>query len=307
MARQRPRESSPVDIREVVDVSLDVTRYSLRAADVDITTTVEERLPRVLADADQLVQVLTNLVVNAEHALLEVAPPRRLEISARARGPRVELEVRDNGPGVPADARSRVFDPFYTSKEAGEGTGMGLALCHRVVEAHGGTIELAPASGAGTCFRVSLPALRAGDVSEGAPSAAEHRVSRMTILVVDDEPEVAEVVADILESDGHGVSVANGGEEALALVAERPFDLVISDLRMPGIDGPALYERLVELRPEMRGRVAFLTGDTMSERVRRFLVESGRPCLEKPITPDEVRRFVRELAGRLEELVGTAG
>ncbi len=301
MARQRPRESRPVDVSEVIEVALDVTRYSLRAADIDLSTTIDERLPRVLADGDQLVQVLSNLLVNAEHALLEVAPPRRLEISASARGTRVELEVRDNGPGVPEDARSRIFDPFYTSKEVGEGTGMGLALCHRVVEAHGGTIELAPDRGDGTCFRVSLPALREDDVGPGVPSAADQRVARLTILVVDDEPEVAEVVADILDGDGHAVSVANAGEDALVLVGERVFDLVISDLRMPGIDGPALYERLVRLRPEMRERVAFLTGDTMSERVRRFLVESGRPCLEKPITPDEVRRFVRELARGLEE------
>ena len=281
----------------MIDVTLDVTRYSLRAADVDITTTVDEPLPQVLADGDQLVQVLSNLVVNAEHALLERSPPRRLEISARARSSRVDIEVRDNGPGVPEEARSRIFDPFYTSKEVGEGTGMGLALCHRIVEAHGGTIELAPASATGTAFRVSLPALPVGDVGAGAPSAADRRVARMVILVVDDEPEVAEVVADILDGDGHAVSVADSGEDALVLVRDRDFDLVLSDLRMPGVDGPALYERLAEVRPEMRERVAFLTGDTMSERVRRFLAESGRPCLEKPITPDQVRRFVRELAG----------
>ncbi len=297
MARQSSPKRAEVDLNEVVGAALDVTGYGLRSADVETVCRLAPDLPPVWADGDQLTQVLMNLIVNAQQAMAEQTPPRRLEIRSVAdpEAAQVKVEVGDNGPGIAGDLRSRIFEPFFTTKAEGIGTGVGLSISRGIVEALGGTISVESEPGRGARFIIALPAAAAGRSRPCVPVAAPcSGICR--ILIVDDEPEVAEMLSDILAVDGHAVDTAPSGNAALARLGAAEYDLILSDLRMPDLDGPGLYRKLSETMPGYCGRIAFVTGDTLSATVRGFLEQTGLPCLEKPFTPDEVRRLVVQLA-----------
>jgi len=296
MARQRPPSRSAVNLNELVDGALDLLAYNLRTADIKVTTDLMPDLPALSADPDQISQVITNLIVNAQQALADRAGPRRLVVATGfdvATG-MVRLSVSDNGTGVPPELRTRIFEPFFTTKPLGMGTGIGLSVCNGIVTSHGGTIEVGDAVGGGARFTVLLPAA-GGTVPVPGPDAAAPAVSSgRRILVVDDEPEVAEALADILTGDGYRIDVAASGQEALDLVAAGHYDAMISDVRMPDMDGLLLYRKLRNVRPTLAARLVLVTGDTLGRSLEAFLAETGLPYLEKPFLPAEVRRVVAE-------------
>ena len=300
MARQRPAESRAVQVNDVVETTLEVTGYSLRASDIDVRLRLTRGMPPVWADADQLNQVLTNLIVNAQHALQDVDRKRWIKIttSVRRKTRVVVIKVKDNGPGIPPDIRSRIFDPFFTTKEVGTGTGIGLAVSHKIVESHGGVIEIEESSDRGTAFAIRLPYVDADRVEECEEvTDADTDPDRVSVLVVDDEKDVADMLADVLSHDGHAVETVHSGNAALDRIAKGRYDVILSDLKMPGLDGPGMYAALKNSRPEMLARLAFITGDTMSPRVRSFLKATGRPYIEKPVVPREVRDIVNAISG----------
>jgi two-component system NtrC family sensor kinase len=253
-------------------------------------------LPRIVCDPDQMTQVLTNLLVNAQQALEGEPQPRRIGLTAARDGDAVVIEVADNGPGIPADLQSRVFDPFFTTKPVGSGTGIGLAVSRGIVEAHGGALTLA-ASERGAHFVVRMPLQtpgRNGAENGGAPAVVPVRSER-SALVVDDETEVGQVLSEMLAVLGVRCDVVTSGETAIERLKEKTYDVIISDVRLPGIDGPALYAWIAQHKPELCGRTAFVTGDTLGQASERFLADAKRPLLEKPFLPADVRRLIDDL------------
>lgn len=301
MARQRPQQRSAVRVAATVDDALGLLGYGLRTNSIAVSCDLPPDLPVVWADGDQINQVLTNLIVNAQQAMAERPGERLLAIAVRhdPASATVRIEVRDSGPGVPAAIRSRVFDPFFTTKPMGIGTGVGLSVCHGIVSSHGGTIAVGDAPEGGACFTVVLPVSAPDTPIPSAPeppTPASHAQRR--VLVVDDEAEIASTLAEILEGDGFTVDVADSGGAALARIDAGRYDLVLSDLRMPGLDGSALYRRLEAERPELARRMVIVTGDTLNPGAQEFLARSGLPCLEKPFDPADVRRVVAETLAR---------
>ena len=297
MARQQPMERRPVDVNRAVELAMEVTGYSLRAADIDARLSLSRDLPSVWGDADQLNQVLTDLILNAQKALEESRSPRRVKIitSYREQTREIVLKIKDNGPGIPEQIRSRIFEPFFTTRQIGSGTGIGLAFCHRIITTHGGTIAVETGIDGGASFVIRLPVTRMSTPAIEGEVHLQPDAAMARVLVVDDEVAVAEMLADILSDEGHKVDVAHSGSQALDMIELHEFDLVLSDLRMPDIDGPAMFDAIREARPDMVSRVAFITGDTMSARIRDFLRNSERPYIEKPITPQDVRDLVQQL------------
>lgn len=299
MARHQPAEQKPVQVNQVIEAALEVTGYTLRAAGIEVSLRLATELPTIFADGHQLQQIVTNLIINAQHALEDVEGNRKLRIttSLRKKSGRVVIKIKDNGPGVPEEIRGRIFEPLFTTKAVGTGTGIGLALCHRLVETHGGSIGIEGPPDQGAVFVVQLP------FGSGGPDEATVRCEPRSvedaghrILIIDDEPGVAEFLADVLEIDGHQVAVSITGKDTLRYLENQSFDIILSDIRMPEIDGPALYKILSERWPELVPVLAFITGDTLSSRVKEFLESSGRPFVEKPITPAEVRELVARVA-----------
>jgi PAS domain S-box-containing protein len=294
MGRQSTPSRKPVDLNALVAETLEMVAYGMRSAGVAMTTALEPALPPLMLDQDLFRQVVANLLINAQQALAQRRDSRRLIVRTYAAATVVGLEVEDNGPGVPKELAERIFDPYFTTKPAGAGTGIGLAICSDVVKAHGGRLELASPAGGGALFRVLVPvAPRMMDAAADAAVPARPGTERM--LVVDDEADVGESLADILALIGHHAEVVVSAGEGLARLGAEPFDRVFVDLRMPEMDGNAFIEALARLRPALAARAILMTGDTV--RGLAPMPGSARAAhvgriLEKPFTLADVRRLL---------------
>ena len=297
LARQRPPERRRVALNEVVREVLDIVTYPLRMDGVDVVLDLDPELPVLVGDPHQLHQVVLNLITNAQDAMRGREGPRMMVVgtSFDAATQRVSLEVSDTGPGIPSEVRSRLFEPFFTTKPPGQGTGLGLSLCQGIVENHGGRIQAESEEGKGALFRVELPLELRRDAEHEAAAGAEAGQKGGKILVVDDEAHVAGVLAEMLAVDGHRIDVAPNGALALDRLREGSYDLVLSDIRMPELDGLGLYQEVRRLHPEMARRFVFLTGDRLSSETGKFLATAGAPSLGKPFHLDEVLSVVRRM------------
>jgi signal transduction histidine kinase/ActR/RegA family two-component response regulator len=296
LARPQPASLAPADLDAIVATGVDAVRNGPSGLSATVELALAGDLPRIAADADQIARVVADLVSNADQAIAGAGRGGRIRVSTHhdAAAASGELRVADDGPGIPEPARGRVFEPLFTTGEAGKGAGIGLALCHRIVSAHRGTIRAEPNPDGGATFVVRLPvtAAAAQPAITGLPASSR----RARILVVDDEPEVADLIREVLEREGFEVEHAGSAEAALEKTAAAPYALILSDLAMPGLGGRGLWEAIGRDRPALLGRIAFVTGDTVGADARAFLARTGRPRLEKPIVPAELRRLARALA-----------
>ncbi|MFI0848797.1 PAS domain S-box protein [Mesorhizobium sp. IMUNJ 23232] len=296
MARERPPQRRSVDANDLIRAALDIASYGLRTAGIEVGTRFADGLPPLQVDPDQMHQVLFNLVVNAQQALQDVPEPRRIVVETSLVGSEIEILLSDNGPGVPPDIRNRIFEPFFTTKPQGVGTGIGLAFSLGVVQAHKGRLDLLDNAG-GAHFRLRLPveAAAVAQPERGQTQVAKGGVGR-TALVVDDEPDVGEMVALFLETEGFTVTTVADGASAKQALATTTFDAVFCDLRMPHTDGPALYEWVRDTVPQAADRFVFVTGDTLGSSAARFLEQAGRPVVEKPFSRETIRQAIATLS-----------
>ena len=303
LARQHRPERVPTALASVIEGAVELLAYELRTEEIEVAIDVEPGLPRFIADPHQLHQVLVNLLANAQHAMRRQARPKRLRISGRRDAARdsIVVTVADSGPGIPPSVLDRIFEAFFTTKPAGEGTGLGLSLCRTIVEDHGGTISAESTVGEGTTFMIELPALAAPSPPAAPGGGGPGRAAQpRAILVVDDEEDVAAVIAEALALEGHQTEVATNGVMALRALALGRFDLVVSDTKMPIMDGEMFFTEAARRHPGLAGRFIFLTGDVLSREKREFLERAGAPYLTKPCDLAEVRRLVQQVGDALD-------
>jgi CheY-like chemotaxis protein len=289
-----------VDVNHIVRETLALRAYDQRVSNISVIDALAAGLPQVFADGHQIQQVLLNLVINAEQAMLS-ANGRGVLVARswhNADHESVILEVNDDGPGIPETLQPKIFDPFFTTKEVGQGTGLGLTVAYAIVQEHGGRIRLESREGGGASFFIELPVsgkLPAAVASEMrlAPSAARS-VAGAAILVVEDEAALATAVVDALQDAGYVADWAPDGEQALASVNVKAYDLVICDMKMPKLDGMAFHRSLLERAPALARRVVFVTGDVAGTAAEKFLSESGCGWLAKPFRLGDLMRAVRE-------------
>jgi two-component system NtrC family sensor kinase len=300
-ARRKPPERRRTDVNEVIRATLALQAPDFELSKIRVSSDLAP-LPAILADSHQLQQVLLNLFNNATHAMRTHASRGTLHVRSTRQGGEIVVQVDDDGPGIPGEHLGRIFDPFFTTKSAGEGTGLGLSLSIGIVEAHGGRMAAENLPGRGARFTLRLPV---GDGAEaatggtGAPSPTTSATPRpASVLVVDDEERLRTILNDVLTSLGHRVEEAASGTQAMEKLTGGAYDLVMLDLRLPDVDGRAVWQWIGERRGTLSGRVVFMTGDTMSAETQRFLHDSGRPVLTKPLTIDRVRVVVDDILAR---------
>ena len=303
MAREEPADLNPLSLNEVIETTLESVEFSLTSKNISVELDLAPSLPMIQADADQMIQLFTNLASNAGQALESNGTTNRVitfRTSYEEGSEDVTAEVIDNGPGVPADLQSRIFEPFFTTKEAGEGTGIGLAFCHRIVDTCGGRISLEPSPTQGARFRIQMPRYLGKDPHflENA-SEVDRRRKAVRVLVVDDEVNVRDLLEDLLGDTVLQIVAVPNAKSALELLSQRPFDIVLSDVRMPGMDGREFYLRLIEIDPDYADGFAFITGDLLNAEVAKLVRESGVPCLEKPVIPAELNALINHLCTKL--------
>jgi PAS domain S-box-containing protein len=281
----------PVEVVPVLESCIDIAENQLRHRGRIVREYA--RVPPVTGNEARLAQVFLNLLVNAAQALDEARASENVviaRVAAQRRG--VLIEISDNGCGIAPEALPRVFDPFFTTKPVGIGTGLGLFVCHGIVESLGGEIVVDSAPGRGTSVRVLLPrATPTAEIVAAPPVAAAP--ARARVLVVDDEPMVRRLVQVILGGESEVDLAASAAEALERLLGPVSYDLVLCDLMMPEMSGAELCRRLEAERPEAARRIVYMTGGAVTESLDSHLEETARPRLDKPFTPSELRTFVR--------------
>ena len=302
-ARHAEPERTRTDVNEVIERTLALRDYELKVGDIIVRCELDPTLPATLADAHQLQQAILNLLINAEHAIREGRGHGRIQVrTRRISNSRVSIEISDDGPGITREVASRVFEPFFTTKPSGVGTGLGLAIVKRIVEQHEGKVGLENLPAGGAKFTIELPLLpiparETSSVLSPVPATGT-KAPAASILVVEDEPTVAQLVADVLREDGHEVEAVTDSQEGLRRVSHSRYDLIICDLRMPRLDGPAFYDALVRARSTARHRILFITGDTLGPHTIEFLKSHQLQFLTKPFLVEELKLAVHRVLER---------
>lgn len=325
LARQQPATRRRIELNRLIREVVELHQFELRVTGIDLTLELDPAAPQILADPEQIQQVLLNLVNNALHAMADLPGPGRLTLRSRRQGGLVIVEVEDTGRGVPEHLVGRIFEPFFTTKEVGCGAGLGLSICHAILSEHHGRIYYERAPKGGARFVLEFPAAAAptadAAVTEAEPQSAPALPAPpespslqpsaaapgpAQILVLDDEKAIAEMLAEMLALLGHTPTLCHAAPQALELLEKHNFDLILSDIRMPVMDGKQFYQTLKEQRPHLADRIVFLTGDTVNEDTRAFLEATGNRHLAKPFRLAAVEATVEQTLRARPQSVGPA-
>jgi len=299
-ARQEAPVRKLVELHTVIDEVLEIMAYDLRTSNVSIVKEFAPTLPQIMADPHQLQQVFVNILGNARQAIEPIQQEGCIVIRTHSEEGWVVIEFQDNGPGIKPQHLARIFDPFFTTKPAGKGTGLGLSLSYGLIQEHGGKISAQSEPGHGATFLIELPVASNTTPSlrrSGTPFpfAAPGAPTGKTILVIDDEQWILDLASELLRTEGHAVETASSGQQALELMARRQFDVLVSDWKMPGLNGIRLHEHLLATHPESAKRTLFMTGDVVSDTFQTFLAEHQLTCLSKPFAISEFRSAVARM------------
>jgi len=300
-SRQHEPERKLVRLHEVAEAVLEIVAYDMRVNNVTLVREYASDLPPLLGDSHQLQQVVLNIVSNARQALESFRRDGQITLrtGTNAEGDRVWLRIIDNGPGISPENLKKIFDPFFTTKPQGKGTGLGLSLSYGIVQEHRGSIRAESQPGVGTEFILEFPVTTPSNSKpplfrpdSKPPLPIKH--PSLHLLVVDDEESILRLVQEILASEGHRVETAGSGEAALERILQGDYDVIVSDWKMPGLNGINLYHELQTRKPDAARRMLFMTGDVIKDSFQQFLKQHGRSCLPKPFA---LREFHLAVSG----------
>ena len=301
-ARAGSKERTLVELNEIVRRTFALRSYYLTTLNITVNLELDEANPKAWANGSEVQQLLLNLLINAEQALTTVQGRRVISIRTMSAGDDgVELQVADTGPGIPIDIQEKIFDPFFTTKPEGMGTGLGLSICYGIAHDHGGRIAVHSVPGNGATFTLTLPRdarTRQRSTPSPMPIPEEARESddALSVLLIDDEEGLRRAVVTFLKRRGmHVIAVEDGGDALRVLRRER-FDVIVSDVRMPGMSGGEFLERLRREHPAMVNRLIFTTGDTFASDTSSLLRDAGVPSLVKPYDFAKLEGVVRKVA-----------
>ena len=303
-ARAGSKERTLVELNDIVHRTFALRSYHLTTLNITVNLDLDDANPKAWANGSEVQQMLLNLLINAEQALMTMSGGDRRTISistATAGDDSVLLQVADTGPGIPADIQEKIFDPFFTTKPEGMGTGLGLSICYGIVHDHGGRISVHSVVGQGTTFAVILPRdarTRQRATPPAPPATAQARTpdGKLSVLLIDDEEGLRRAVVNFLKRRGmHIVAVEDGGD-ALRVLRREHFDVIVSDVRMPGMSGGEFLERLRRDYPAMVQRLIFTTGDTFAADTSTLLREAGVPSLVKPYDFSKLEAVLHQVA-----------
>ncbi len=290
-ARQTKPERTYVDINEILNTTLELRAYSLQSNNIKVILQLDPDLLMTVADPGQLQQVFLNLIMNAETEVKLVHGGGKLSIKTEQMSDNLRVSFKDNGLGIAKENLERIFNPFFTTRKVGQGTGLGLSVCHGIVTEHKGRIWAESHLGRGATFIVELPIVNENKQLEmPQPVVRETRkAAKAKILVVDDEFMVRQFVSQILAEEGHEVEVVDSAEGALQEVNSKQYQAIMLDIKMPGMSGIELYQLLQKISPRLADKVVFITGDVMGTSTMTFLSKTKAPYIIKPFDATQLK------------------
>jgi two-component system NtrC family sensor kinase len=293
LARSDNSEAQFIDINEVIRRTVEVAEYQARLNRIQFELNLSERKPKVLAYAGELTQVLLNLVTNAIQAISTCGVPGKIRIDSAVVHDRVHVSVTDDGPGIAPDDLRRIFDPFFTTKQTG--TGLGLSLSRTIIRELGGDLSVCNNRTCGAAFALDLPVVTELIVEDGdsCPKDPNTLVPDRSVLIVDDEDYITELVESVLRNCGYRTDRLNGGGPAIELMKRNHYDILICDLHMPGVSGRDLVEWTRLNRQNTS--VLLLSGDVAHTDLNDFAKAYGIHFLSKPFSVAELMKAVQRL------------
>lgn len=301
-SREQESRHRMTDLNELAADVLEFSARGLADRGIEAAADYEEGLPQVCIDADRMKQVLLGMINNAM-AAMEDRPKRTLRVRTWSHERQVFLSVTDTGVGIPEEHLTKVFDPFFTTREVGQGVGLGLSTCYALVEKFGGTVRVESRLDSGTTFTIELPVGEPKPVeTEYVPLKPNRRRGQARVLVVEDEDDLRVMYEVALKREGYEVVLASDGAEAIEVLSRGEYEVIVLDMKMPGMDGGDFCAHVEANCPELMKKVLFVTGDTVSERTHWWIEHTGQPLLNKPF---RVRDFIE--AVKAFEQAGTPG
>ena len=296
-ARQAKPVKSLVNLNELIDNTIKLRSYVLKTADIKVFTRFDRDLPLSVVDPGQLQQVFLNLIVNAEQAMKEAHGKGTLVIITEKQDNNIRISFQDDGPGITEENQAHMFEPFFTTKAPGEGTGLGLSLSRSIILEHDGNMSVESEPGHGATFIIELPITEilpsVTDASNQTAKVNPAATKKGKILVVDDESVVRGVLHRVLTRMGHSVDTFDDARNAMNKIdTGAGYDVILTDVRMPGMSGIEMYTRIIEKMPAMKNRIIFITGDVMGADIKNFLTQNNLAYLAKPFDIETLKEKI---------------
>ena len=294
------RQSKPMrklySINEVVETTIRLRIYHLKTNNIRVIKELDPELPETMVDAAQLQQVLLNLIMNAEYEMNKAHGGGNLTIKTEKKDNIIRVLVKDDGQGISSENMEKLFHPFFTTKNVGEGTGLGLSVCHGIVAEHNGRIYAESEEGNGATFIVELPIVRQEEEAKPSePDAGEAGEAALArILVVDDEPSVTQVLKRVLTAEGYEVKAVGTAKEALKLIkGGKRYALILLDIKMPDMSGIELYQHLDKTVGSLTQKIIFITGDVLGTDTMDFFSRTGASYITKPFDIEQLKKEIK--------------
>jgi signal transduction histidine kinase len=301
LASKTQAEKRAFDLNDIIRNVLQLREYDHSVRNILVSPDLATDLPSSIGDSNQIEQVILNLMINAEDAVA-TSEDLQAEILIRTHmlNDQIRLEVSDNGAGIRSRDMGRIFEPFFSTKVAsttGSGTGLGLNICAEIVKDHGGELYAWSTYGTGSTFTMELPAASI-PVEVSIPQRTRSDATALlgkSVMVVDDEVTITELIDEFLVRCGASVDFYNSGSEAFDRLCVQSYDAIVCDQRMPGVNGQSLYRMVEALDPDLASRFIFVTGDVLNDRSRQFFKQTGRDYLRKPFKLEDLLSAVESV------------
>jgi PAS domain S-box-containing protein len=299
-ARQQLQKRIPVNINDIVEVTLELRKYALETSNIKVKTLLDQDLPLIMADAVQLQEVFLNIILNAETEMKLYKGKGNLQIKTEKSNDKIIVSFTDDGPGISKDNLSKIFNPFFTTRQVGEGTGLGLSICHGIIIEHGGKIYAESKEGKGATFYIELPIIKSAKhrKQKGAAPTKQKNIVGSRILVVDDEIGILDSLSRILAKHGHKVDTTDNCVDALEMIKSEKYDYILLDVKLPGMSGIDMFNEIKKHNRTIVNKLAIITGDTMDPATQEFLEYAKVPCFVKPF---DTKNFIREINSLINE------
>ncbi len=301
-ARQSKPERTQVDLNHIAGTSLAIRAYAMKSGSINVITQLDRDLPLTYADAGLLQQVFLNIILNAEQAMKSAHNRGNLTVKTEKINNAIRISFKDDGKGIAKENLSKIFNPFFTTKEVGQGTGLGLSLCYGIVKQHDGKIYAKSRLGKGSTFFVELPIVTQNKQLQFTESAANksERASRAKarILVVDDEPLVHKFLKEVLTEEKHDVEIVDDGINAIERLTSKKYDVILLDIKLPGKSGIEIYRELNKSFRSITKNIIFITGDVMEQTTMSFLSRIKPAYITKPF---DTVRLLNEIDNTLSQ------
>ena len=300
-ARHNRPDKEYVDINSIITSTMEIRSYEMRTNNIEINSKLNPDLPRTMANIGQLQQVFLNIIINAEQAMTRTNQGGILDIETQHLNGNIRVSITDNGPGIARENIGKLFDPFFTTKGEDGGTGLGLSISYGIINEHSGKIRARSTPGKGATFIVDLPIIAENKQPDKTqPSDIEDEPKELggaNIMVIDDEPNICRVLDRLLSREGYYVETTSDAKLALEKLNNTNYDLILLDIKMPGMNGIEFYKRIKQINPSLQQKVVCITGDVISTQNKAFLDKARIPCITKPFTVDDLIHQVKSGLG----------